>query len=69
MKNDIKKIGNYPSPFVNDKVKETKEYGLSYFKKIENSHNCEYVKIEVKFNGNFSYFDNGLTDQKHFLHF
>ena len=34
MKNDIKKIGNYPSPFVNDKVKETKEYGLSYFKKM-----------------------------------
>ena len=28
---------------------------------MENSRIREYVKIELKFDGNFSYFDNGLT--------
>ena len=31
------------------------------FQNIENSCIREYVKIELKFDGNFSYFDNGLT--------
>mgnify|MGYP003133899472 CR=1 FL=1 len=30
----IKKVGNYPSPFVSPKIKEKKEYGLSYFKRM-----------------------------------
>ena len=28
------------------------------FQNIENSHISEYVKIELKFDGTFSYFDN-----------
>tara|TARA_R110000824_G_scaffold21431_3_gene79852 strand:+ start:501 stop:2990 length:2490 start_codon:yes stop_codon:yes gene_type:complete len=31
---DDKKIGGYPSPFVSPSEKETKEYGLAYFKKM-----------------------------------
>ena len=31
---NIKKIGNYPSPFVSPETKEKKEYGLAYFKRM-----------------------------------
>ena len=31
---NIKKIGNYPSPFVSPEQKEKKEYGLAYFKRM-----------------------------------
>ena len=31
---NIKKIGNYPSPFVSPETKGTKEYGLAYFKRM-----------------------------------
>ena len=29
-----KKIGSYPSPFVSKEEKESKEYGLEYFKRM-----------------------------------
>ena len=32
IKKDIKKMGRFPSPLASDKIKDTKEYGIEYFK-------------------------------------